>query len=320
MADLKEELRFLARPVSPGLSDGRSLELVSSGEGKMLDLPCRLFLSYDEEGKLRFRGESGFWIDLRERGGRIEGKVGVSSSRGNEEDLLLFDVGEARIRTVGELSENSPFRVLAEAFWLGTDPLKELYGLGEGAEKLELKGEGVEWKVGDLFVFSSGRWEKGKEGEGPMARFRVRGERLAEWECWEGGSYFRLPVQMAPLMGLRVKGEEFLSSIRIRSEKQVSLVLDKQPMVLRLGDWVLKQNGRWRVIRRADERKKIVEGKGGDLFILDKIEGKTVRGHLFLGSRSQALPIEATAGETAMRQPPTAPVLRPLKLRNGRGG
>ena len=82
-----------------------------------------------------------------------------------------------------------------------------------------------------------------------------------------------------------------MSSLRIRSEKQVSCVIEKQSFILRLGDWVLKENGHWRILRKAEDKQQLLEGlRSGDLFILEKIDNKqkNIKGKLFFANRTQS--------------------------------
>src|SRR5690606_31598397 len=98
----------------------------------------------------------------------------------------------------------------------------------------------------------------------------------------------------------KLRGEDLFSMVRIRSEKQISCMLEKQCMVLKLGDWVLKTTGRWKILRKKDEKEAFLNGKlFGELFILDQIlqkQGqKMIAGRLFNPGRTQVVSIELAA-------------------------
>ena len=74
-------------------------------------------------------------------------------------------------------------------------------------------------------------------------------------------------------------------------------MMEKQCLILRASDWVLKTNGRWKVLRKKEEKEAYLGGKTlGELFLFEKIESKqgqkTVVGYLFNPEKSSMLPIE----------------------------
>jgi len=91
--------------------------------------------------------------------------------------------------------------------------------------------------------------------------------------------------------------DNLFSSIRIRSDKQISCTLDKQCLILRTGDWVLKTGNRWKVLRREEEKEAFLSGKiAGELFVLDQISNlqgqKSISGHIYNLPRTQTVSIE----------------------------
>ena len=71
-------------------------------------------------------------------------------------------------------------------------------------------------------------------------------------------------------------------------------------MVLKTGDWVLKTNGRWKILRKKDEKDAFLNGKlFGELFILEQISQKQgqkmIQGRLFNPGRTQVVSIEMPA-------------------------
>lgn len=80
-------------------------------------------------------------------------------------------------------------------------------------------------------------------------------------------------------------------------------MMEKQCMVLKVGDWVLKSGGKWRILRKKDEHDALLNGKlSGELFVFEQISQnqgqKSIRGRLFNEGRSQAVVIEALAAST----------------------
>jgi hypothetical protein len=159
----------------------------------------------------------------------------------------------------------------------------------------------IECSLKDWLVFKEGKWERVSdlrqvEGQ-PIARLKNASSGALELEGWEGTSHIRMRLALAPLPPLKMRGEELFAQLRVRSEKQVSCMLDKQCFILRPNDWILKTQGRWKILRKEEEKAAFVERKiAGEAFVLDRIEvkgpSKSIAGHYISAGRSQMVPIE----------------------------
>jgi hypothetical protein len=205
-----------------------------------------------------------------------------------------------------EFAEGTPFRQLAECRWWGSDQVREKYGDGQAVQRIEI-GAGVEplfVGAADWLIYEEGKWKKrSKEvapGEVPIARvLKVRSSEL-EIEGWDGPSHLKLSIPLMPQPQLRTKPEELFARLRVRSDKQVSCTLDKQCLILRPGDWVVKLDQRWKILRNDEDKKAFLEGGwSGELFVLEKIDAKgpvkSIGGRFFSAARSQSVPIEYAA-------------------------
>ncbi len=302
---LQGEMTFSFDPPRPvGAIHGKRLlvRMKKSAESKRVVLPCRLDIEFQGD-KLGFsKGTSLFWIDLAlTLDGRIEGKGFITSSEGGTLEAGGFLVAgqECPIQNAGEFSEGSPFRLLAEAKWLGRDQFRE-----QGGEKLEIgaAAEFLEIKEGDWLVWKEQKWEKSAipEKDQPIARVQSLTDKALILEGWDLDGYIRLSLNPAIGSPFKIRSEDLLSAIRIRSEKQISCMLEKQCIVLKTGDWVLKTGGRWKILRRKEERDAFLNGKlFGELFIFEQISQKqgqkVIQGRLFSPGRTQVIAIEMAA-------------------------
>ena len=279
-----------------------SVRLKNTGQIRRVTLPVRLDLRY-EKG-LRFSDEQGpFWVDLQqESANQVTVHVFVAAEQGDPEEMGLFSLTleQSSIRTSHDFAEGTPFKALAEARLLGKDLFLSQYGGGDVSQRLELgKGEVISLKEGDLLSWKEGKWGKSAlpDGLNPMARVASLDEKTVFFDAWGLDEYVRLSVSSSQALPFKTKGDEFLGSVRIRSEKQISCMMEKQCFVLRVGDWVLKEDNRWKILRRSEEKEAYAQGKiGGELFVFDRIDvkggQKTVHGHLFHTGRSQMLPVD----------------------------
>jgi hypothetical protein len=218
-------------------------------------------------------------------------------------------VQEALFQSFNDISEGNPFRELARGSF-GVDLLAEKYGAGSPLYRVELGSVSYFLKPGDWLVFKEKQWQPlvslEKADKCPIARAKTISLGFLEMEGWEEASYVRLQLPMTTPSNCKTNGDELLTQLRVRSEKQISCMLDKQCLVLRAGDWVVKTDQRWKIVRKAEEKNLLLQGKiKGDLLVLDRIDAKglskRVAAHYFSSNHLQAIPIEKSVS-TARRR------------------
>jgi len=307
---ISQELFFSVdspRPDQTSIAPSVFVKIKKTGQFKRVVLPCNLYLEFIEGEKLRFsEGSSPFWLELNfSLSKKIEGKVFIETPAFEkmEAESFLALAQEPLIYDSHELREGSPFRLLSEAKWSGSDKFKEKYDNGALHQKIELShSQWVDLKEGDWLVWTEDRWAKSSLEAAalrPIARIKSVQSKSLVLEGWEGDQYIHLALNHSNLPW-KIKGEDLFNSIRIRSAKQISCMLEKQWLILKLGDWVLKNEGRWKILKKKEERDLYCAGKiFGELFVFEKIETKLgqkwIQGYLFSTDRSQMLWIDLPA-------------------------
>ena len=311
--DVEREMTFSFDPPRPDAALQPSpllVRLQRTAQSRRIYPPARIDLQYDK-GLTFSQTKSPFWVELRLlEGVQIEGVVWVDTPSDKRLEVARF-VGKAEISPVqlpSEFPEGSVFRILAEARWLGHDLFREQYGDGVIAERLEFgtlsSGDFVDVEAGHWIAWREGKWERVHSlGEGqnlPIARIFSREEGSLILEGWDLTEHVRLKFSLAPPFPFRLKAEELLTAVRVRSDRQISCMLEKQCLLLKTGDWVLKGGHRWRVLRRAEEKIAYSnEALKGDCFVFERIETrggqKIIQGRWLSPNRTQALPIEMAA-------------------------
>ncbi len=311
--DLQGKMTFSLDPPRPDGSVQHQRLLVrlkQSGESQRVALPCRIDLEHQGD-ELHFAKESSlFWIELNSLGdGKMEARVWISSPEGEKMEAghFLFTGQDCPLQNPQEFPEGSPLRLLAEAKWWGQDLFRGSY---ESSERIELS-ELLELREGDFLVWKEGKWQKSLtlDRDVPIARIQSVSPKLLVLEGWDQNGHTRIGLGLNSGPPFKMKGEDLFSSIRVRSEKQISCTIEKQCMVLKIGDWVLKTAGRWKILRKKEERDAFLNGKlFGDLFILEQISQKQgqkmIQGRLFNPGRTQVVSIEMQAqGRKSRRKP-----------------
>lgn len=301
---VEEELFFSSLPLKP-LGGKRKqayfLGLKKTGEIKRVAPPFRIGLAFTEKGVAFDRDHTSFSLLLKKGKDRLlctpfikweeEVKELASFSLPIEQPKLCFE---------SSFAPNSPVQELLRAKWLK----KDLLFPGKG-ERIALNSQKpIECKPMDWLVWKAGKWQKGSEPEKDAPSFQMvsaQGDRL-ELEGWGDFGYARIAIAafLPPPFDLEAKRNDLLHAIRIRSEKQISCMLEKQCIVLKVSDWVLKTQGRWKVLRKKEDIEALRQEKiSGEVFVLESIvqngEQKIVKGRLFSEDRSRFVPIEAKA-------------------------
>ncbi len=272
--DLSQALAFLAIPPHPDGGESRvGVQIKGSGQIKWVHLPVRIGLRYDEDGELRFADDATrFWIDIASG----EYEVGVRTGIEGGEREWTQGWGEVPLRTPLQFADGTPFRSWEEVRFVGTDLLLARFLAPESSPRYRIeRGDRSVWELraGDCLYWNQGDWSL--EGSGPVVRVRgVEADQLI-LEGWDGEGYARMALPLQTTAAPRLQTEELFTTVRIRSDRQLSCILEKQCMVLRAGDWVVKEEGRWRVLRRPEERTEYLHRREEkDLFVLERIEMK----------------------------------------------
>jgi len=305
------QINYSVDPPRPSTEQTPSRLLIRLGQSKQIkrvELPAKVGLEFTSNGSLQFNDHADlFWLtcDLLPNG-QVEAFTYVKTPNGYDHckaNCSRFPE-ETPFSSTDDISAKSPFKLLAESRWWGQDLLAEKFGNGTNPlERIEIGPEAnqslLEFSAGEWLVFKENQWQTNESISNhlPIARVKNRSPHGLEMEGWEGSSHLRFKILPTSTIPLRTKGEELFSQLRVRSEKQVSCIIDKQCLILRTGDWVLKANNRWKILRKKEEKDAFLAGNmTGDLFVLEKIDSKgttkSIAGQLFSTKRSQSAAIE----------------------------
>lgn len=166
--------------------------------------------------------------------------------------------------------------------------------------------------AGDYLHYENGEWsvclfEEIKRDQ-PIAHVKSISVSSVELEIWDETGFCpaQLKIEIEKQGRLQLKPETMPSSIRLRSNSQVSCAFGKKRVILKQGDWLLKTASGWKNLRRAEEIEQYLHHRlKGELFIFDAIEKEqgrsVVKGYLFDETRTQmqplSLPIEVEKGQ-----------------------
>ncbi len=315
---VEPEMTFSFDPPRPDGSGRRGdlfVRLKQSAQSKRVSLPCRIDLQFNGSALSFGSQDSQFWLELTQLSeGKIQGVVWIETATKEkmEAETFIASPQASPLQGALEFAEGSPFRILGEARFLGHDVFAEKYG---GKQTLRIAvGEQREPQILDLrekewMVWRDSSWMKGNLDAKPEAMSRIESvdSKALILEGWNGEAHVRLSLPFFPPAPFKVRGEEIFNSIRVRSEKQISCMMEKQCLILKAGDWVLKVNGRWKTLRKKEEKEAYNCGRmRGELFIFEKIESKQgqklISGYLFNPEKTQVVTIDLPVNKNARKE------------------
>lgn len=279
------------------------VRLKKTNQIRRVTMPTRIDFKYEKD--LQFSNmKSTFWAELNiEESNQIQARLFIANGDSIEEiGSYRFSAEEAPIRQ--DFVEGSALKALAEGKLLGKDSFQKSYGDGGLLQRLEISSDVMTVKEGDLLAWKEEKWCKiATPAEGhnfPLARVSKADDKAVFFDAWGLDGYSRISLSSMQQIPFKTKSDEFITSVRVRSEKQISCMIDKQCFVLRVGDWVLKEDNRWKILRKAEEKNAFLQGKlEGELFVFDRIDlksgQKTMHGNLVNLSRSHMVPINVAA-------------------------
>lgn len=303
--DVRQQIAFSFDPPRPEEVDQSlqlSVRLKQALISQRFGVPCRIDLAYSS-GVLTFsETESPFYLQIEREKEELIGTVFVN---GDTAEPFIVHVESNPVQTARDFAEGSAFRLLAESRWWGRDLCYPLYFEGKIIHRLDIgspmESKILDWQEGQWLLFKEGQWKAVSDltdvSQAPIARIRSAMSGGLEIEGWEGERHVRFVLPQISLPPFKIKPEELFGSIRVRSDKQISCVLDKQCLILRINDWVIKVGDRWKILRKAEEKEAFLKGKiVGELFILDQISNKqgqkSIAGHMYNLARTQKSAIE----------------------------
>lgn len=281
-----------------------NVRLKKNGSVKKVSLPARICLCY--ENGLKFSDEeSPFWLELDLLG---DGRVLIQAFASTMQEAkslvgsLTLVAEEPPFRNFNELLESSPLRPFTIARYLGIDLVLMRQKEEQSLYRLEVGKDMLKLTEGDLFVWADGKWCKNTNNLSDLqdrivARIVNCSARDMVVEAWEKNLYHRFLIPIGIATPFKTKTAGLLTAVRVRSEKQISCMLEKQCLIVQVGDWALKGDHRWKILRKQEEKEAYLQDHlEGELLVFDRVEvkngQKVVMGSFFNADHSQMMPIE----------------------------
>lgn len=282
------------------------LQLKKSQSKRPISYGEKVYLSYgDQQGLLISNDPGPFWIVLQDGCPPIC-KIQIDSPDESKisSKIFQFTVAFQKAYPGCSIREHSAFLKLGQAKLWGPDQLLE----NDSSFRLEIQGEsdtylcGVE--EGTILFYQDDIWmpleidDFPLAQDKPLARISKKSDRSMEIEGWDetGEKHYTFSLFPISIPILNIKSEEWMSSIRMKTQKKISCLLERQKMVLKVGDWLVKCSGKWKALKDEREVQDCYDRCDLELFVFDGIENrngiKFIQGRLFHAMRAQCLPIE----------------------------
>lgn len=228
----------------------------------------------------------------------------------NHEESRAQFVLDSSFKVSPDLLGKKCFQMLSSAKWWGVDTLFSQYGGKEysdfrNKQKIELFAADpyfLFFSEGDYLQWIEGEWKrielKDSQSELPLAYIKEVHFNQMEIEAWDvgGGEPLQIKISLEPTSNLTYRLESLPTSFRVRSSTQVTCLFGKRRVILKQGDWLLKTDTGWHVLKNLNEIEACLDHKiKGELFIFDSLQKESgsvaLIGNLFNDMRTQCQPV-----------------------------
>lgn len=215
-------------------------------------------------------------------------------------DIVQMPIQELACKSLGQINPHSKIAKLLEIQWIGQDLFQKKFLPVCLDYRLSVKSDLVQSVTKDEFiclkkgVFSV---EKTPLKESDLVAEVVSiDEKTIQLLVFTKDEIAKILVQPTTLAS-KPQNTDFITSVRIRSENQVSCFIDKQPFVLKTGDIVFKKDAKWKALRTIDEKQALMTGVlDTEVFVFDRIESKNstqyMCGYFFNKNHSEKIFLE----------------------------
>lgn len=245
-----------------------------------------------------------------------KGAVSFEVAKEGEHEKRQFSLSS--VLTTGQATspllkkQETPYmQSLKQAKCWGKDILLQEYGGEEyrrmrDKQKVQLESGGGSYvsyvAQGDYLTWQEEKWKvvpfEEVKPDAPVAYVQSATPKGVEIVAWDETGFFRsqLKAEAQAAPKLAFKPEQFLTSVRLRNNSQVTCVAGKRRLILNQGDWLLKTASGWRHLKKWQQIEECLQHRlRGELFIvdsIDKTQGKAMlQGNYFDEMRTQIVPV-----------------------------
>lgn len=227
---------------------------------------------------------------------------GLSPDSFQESILDTFNIQASEMSLKTNLEDRYEFKTLMTSKWLGVDCLKNIQDIDQSTsqkERLEIDGEIIYIQEKDVLLFKDGKWCLKNANENtllyPIARVKSINSKAVEIDAWDvqGNNKYTFSINPISKAQFVVKVDGLITAVKPRTNTHLSCIFDKQRLILKSKDLLIKKDNRWKLLKKDVVLDDI---KTEELFYFDKIEvrgsKKFLIGYLFNTLRTNFQKIE----------------------------
>ena len=222
------------------------------------------------------------------------------SSEQNFFDSFIVSASDSSLKS--DIDNRFEFKILASAKWWGKDCFLKIYktdDLKYQKQKVEIEEDIYYLTKNDLLIFKEGGWQIPTEGENTLkysiAKVKSIDTKILEIEAFDesGNDKFIFAISLQPKGSFSQRSDQLITSARKRTHTLISCLIEKQRMILKKGDILMKKDGRWKFLKKSVNFDDL---KSDEIFYLEKIENRNktnyLIGYLFSPMRTNFQKIE----------------------------
>ncbi len=224
--------------------------------------------------------------------------LNIDSDKGNIFESFILPMSDLSL--TANLEDKFEFKTLMCSKWWGIDHFLNIRNK-EAAQKqrLEIDGDILYIDEKDVLIFKDGKWTVAGSNDNTLdysvAKIKSINFQAIEIEAWDvvGSSKYSFSISPNPKAPFLVKTDQLISSVKRRTNIHFSCIMDKQRLVLKEKDMLIKKDNRWKLLKKDVVLDDI---KNEELFYFEKIEERNSKkfliGYLFNPMRTNFQKIE----------------------------
>lgn len=279
LPDLKDKISITILKNRPDSMDKRekiAIHLLDSQETKESFIEEKIFLKLSDK-KLHFSKEITPLTLALNKKDSILGNLQLDNCTNFEiENLAPISLKISNQNDLEKLSR-SPLNNLSKAIYLGKDFLLE-QAKGQISFRLLINSKNITLGKNEFLIFKENEFKKVIDlvdiKSFDVIKINEIKDKSIFLDSWDyEGNYFSFEIPLkCDQNPLQVKADEVFSNIRFHSKNTVSCFVNKKHFILNVGEWVIKKDKRYAVLKSQEEKDLFLNScSGKELFIIDAI-------------------------------------------------
>ncbi len=287
LKELTDQMQIGWAEPRPGSKQQKYLQVVLNDEEKIFSLEDKIFLTYDQKFKLCEHSLLFLIPQAETETEKMAFQVVV------QQDGKNLNIQKLQL-PISVIEDKKPAGLgLGRAVFLPPDQFAVCFAEDQNLKNHRLvleDGKILYLQEGDFYLFQDGSWQKtdNLEKNCDLALLKISSCSSKELglELWEKESRKFLTYKPQRTASKPQIKEDFLQDLRLRTQHQTALKIDRQRLILKKGDLVVRKD-KWQLLKKPQINAKLLSFiHGNEFFVVEEITKKIFKARFFNQDRT----------------------------------